>query len=310
MPTKYVLPPDWEWPITIALFIAGVASGAYAAMGLIHFAGDKRDQAVAHRLAFVPLPLMLVVPLLLVIDLGEPSRFLNLLFRNPAAAEGPGGPFMFNPNSPMNWGSWAMVLFGAFAAVAFADALHHSGRLRFAWLEPVSHNVVVLAIGELLSIVVSGYSGVLVNVTNQGVWSETWLMGGLFICFSELSGMAVALIVSDRMGAARTSAALRTALFSAAAISTVFLVLFLAGLATQQDGALGALVASLHEFVAPVFWIGAVGLGLLVPLLALAPRPVVRIPNGSLALIGVLVLVGVLAFRYALFFSAISFVQS
>jgi hypothetical protein len=36
----------------------------------------------------------------------------------------------------------------------------------------------------------------------------------------------------------------------------------------------------------------------------------VRVPNGSLALVGLLVLVGVLAFRYAVFFSAMSFVQS
>ncbi|HEY8732700.1 MAG TPA: NrfD/PsrC family molybdoenzyme membrane anchor subunit [Candidatus Limnocylindria bacterium] len=309
MPTRYVLPPEWEWPITIALFIAGIASGAYAAMGLIHFAGDKRDQAVAHRLGFVPLPLMLIVPLLLIVDLGQPGRFLNLLFTNPAAAERP-GPLMFNSNSPMNWGSWAMVVFGAFAALAFADALHHSGRIRFGWLEPVTHNIVVLAIGELFALVVSGYSGVLLNVTNQGVWSDTWLMGALFICISELSGMAVALIVSDRMGATRTSAALRTALFYAAAVSAVVLVLFLGSLATQQDGSLAALVASVHEFVGPVFWIGAVGLGLLVPLLTLSPRRLIPMPNASASVIGLLVLVGVLAFRYAVFFSAISFVQS
>ena len=309
MPTKYVLPPEWEWPITIALFLAGIASGAYATMGLIHFAGDRRDQTVAHRLGFIPLPIMLIVPLLLIVDLGQPGRFPNLLLRSPAAAERP-GPLMFNSNSPMNWGSWAMVIFGLFAALAFADALHHSGRLRFAWLEPISHNIVVLAVGELFALVVSGYSGVLLNVTNQGVWSDTWLMGALFICFSELSGMAVGLIVSDRMGAARTSAALRTALFYAAAVSAVVLVVFLGSMAAQQDGSLSALVASFHEFVGPVFWIGAVGLGLLVPLLALAPRPIVRVPNGSLALVGVLILVGVLAFRYAMFFSAISFVQS
>jgi len=308
MPTPYVLPPEWEWPITLALFIAGIASGAYAAMGLIHFAGDRSDQPVAHRLAFVPLPLMLLVPLLLIVDLGQPGRFLNLLLRSPAATERP-GPLMFNPNSPMNWGSWAMVLFGVFAAIAFADAVHHSGRLRFGWLEPVSHNVIVLAIGELLALVVSGYSGVLLNVTNQGVWSDTWLMGALFVCFSELSGMAVALIVSDRMQATRTSAALRTAMFYAAAVSAVVLVVFLASMAAQQDGSLTALVASLHELVGPVFWIGAVGLALLVPLLALSPRPIVRVPNGSLALVGLLVLVGVLAFRYAIFFSTISFVQ-
>src|SRR5205085_2763210 len=69
------------------------------------------------------------------------------------------------------------------------------------------------------------------------------------------------------------------------------------------------LIGGLDELVAPVFWIGAVGLALLVPLLALSPRPMLRIPNGSLALIGVLVLVGVLAFRYATFFSAIAFVS-
>lgn len=308
MPTTYVLPPEWEWPITIALFLAGVAAGTYSVMGLIHFGGDHRDEPVLRRLGFIPMPIMLVVPLLLIYDLGQQGRFLNLLIKSPGATER-GGPLMFNANSPMNWGSWALVIFAGFAALAFADSLHHSGRLRIPWLEPITHNKVILGIGELFALVVSGYSGVLIAVTNQGVWSDTWLMGALFICFSELSGMAVAAIVCDRMNATHTAAAVRRALFAFAAVSAVVLVLFLAGLATQQDGSLTALVASLDEFVGIAFWVGAVGLGLVVPLVMLAPRPIVRIPNGSLALIGVLVLVGVLAFRYAMFFSAIAFVQ-
>src|SRR5438270_1766468 len=308
MPTSYVLPPEWEWPITIALFLAGVASGTYSVIGLMHFAGDKRDLPVIHRLGFIPMPIMIIVPLLLIYDLGEQGRFLNLLIKSPAATER-GGPLMFNANSPMNWGSWAMVIFAAFTALAFFDSLHHSGRLRLAWLEPVAENKIVLVIGEIFALVVSGYSGVLVNVTNQGVWSDTFLMGGLFICFSELSGMAVAAIVSDRWGTPVTALAVRRALFGFAAVTAVFLVIFLAGLGTQQDGSLRALIASLDELVAPVFWIGAVGLALLLPLLALSPRPMLRVPNGSLALIGVLVLVGVLAFRYATFFSAIAFVS-
>ncbi len=309
MPIKYVLPPEWEWPITIALFLAGLAAGTYSVMGLIHFAGDKRDEPVLYRLGFIPMPIMIVVPLLLIYDLGQQGRFLNLLIKSPGAPER-GGPLMFNANSPMNWGSWAMVIFAGFAALAFADSLHQSGRIRLGWLVPIAHSKILLAIGEFFAMVVSGYSGVLIAVTNQGVWSDTWLMGGLFICFSELSGMAVAAIVCDRMGAVHTAAAVRRALFTFAAISAVFLVLFLGGLATQQDGSLAALIASLHELVGVAFWVGAVGLALLVPLVMLAPRPIVRVPNGSLALIGVLVLVGVLAFRYAMFFSAISFVQS
>ncbi len=300
----YILTPEWEWPIVLALFIAGVASGAYAAMGLIHFAGDRGDQAVAHRLAFIPMPLMLLVPILLIVDLGQPPRFINLLLRSPGAAERGPSPFMFNVNSPMNWGSWAMVLFGLFTAIAFVDALHHSGRLRLPGFDPIAHSVVLLGIGELLSLVVSAYSGVLLNVTNQGVWADTIFMGGLFVAFSELSGMAVAAIVSDRMGATRTSAAIRTALLWAAIVSTVLLAIFLGALATQ--GSLSAVVASL--VVGPVFWIGAVGLGLLVPIVFLA-RPA-RLSSGRLALIGAAVLVGVLAFRYAMFWSAIAFAQS
>ncbi|HEY8655416.1 MAG TPA: NrfD/PsrC family molybdoenzyme membrane anchor subunit [Candidatus Limnocylindria bacterium] len=306
MPGTYVLNPEWEWPIMLALFIAGLASGTYAAMGLIHFAGDRGDQAVAHRIAFVPLPLMAIVPLFLIFDLGQPGRFLNLIFRSSAAPERGPSPIMFNANSPMNWGSLAIIIFSGFALVAFVDALHHSGRLRLPWLEGIAHNVPFLVLGELTALVVSGYSGVLLNVTNQGVWSDTFLVGALFIVFSELSGLAVAAIVSDRMGATRTSAALRTALFGAAAVSTVLLVIFLVSLASD-GAALRALIASL--LVGPVFWIGVVGAALLVPLVLLVPRAR-ALPSGRLAMVGVVVLLGVLAFRYAMFYSAIAFVQS
>lgn len=307
MPGDYIFNPEWEWPIMLALFLAGLASGAYAAMGLIHFAGDRGDQAVAHRLAFIPLPLMAIVPLFLIFDLGQPSRFLNLILRSSGAPERGPGPIMFNPNSPMNWGSFAIIIFSGFALVAFVDALHHSGRLRVPWLERIAHNVPFLIVGEFLAIVVSGYSGVLLNVTNQGVWSDTFLVGALFIVFSELSGLALAAIVSDRMGATRTSAAIRTALFGAAAVSAVVLVIFLVSLAAD-GAALRALVASL--LVGPVFWIGVVGAALLVPLVLLAPRGAGHLPSGRLAMVGVVVLLGVLAFRYAMFYSAIAFVQS
>ena len=306
MPGTYVLSPEWEWPIMMALFIAGLASGAYASMGLIHFAGDRGDQAVAHRLGFIPLPLMAIVPLFLIFDLGQPGRFLNLVFRSSGAAERGPSPIMFNVNSPMNWGTIAILIFSGFALLAFVDSLHHSGRVRLPWIEGIAHNVPLLAVGETSAIVVSGYSGVLLNVTNQGVWSDTFLVGALFIVFSELSGLAVAAIVSDRMAATRTSAAIRVALFGAAAISAVVLVIFLVSLASDAT-ALRALVASL--LVGPAFWIGVVGAALLVPLVLLWPR-VRTLPSGRLTMIGVVVLLGVLAFRYAMFYSAIAFVQS
>src|SRR6266511_625275 len=307
MPSSYVLAPEWEWLIMLALFAAGVASGTYAIMGLIHFAGDAGDRPVVDRMGLVPMPFMLITPVLLTLDLGQPGRFLNLLFTAGGAAERP-GPIMFNPNSPMSWGSWAMILFAPFTLVAFLDSIQRLRGVRIPLVGWLSHNIVWLGIGEILALATSAYSGVLINVTNQGVWSDTYLMGGLFIAFSELSGIAVAAIVAGMVGNARTASGVRTTLFGAALVSAVLLGLFLGNLATLDARALSALATSL--LVGPVFWIGAVGAGLLLPLVTAGPmRLRIWQRTDQLMIVGALVLLGVLAFRYATFFSAIAFAQ-
>ena len=308
-PSTYLLSPGWEWLIMLALFAAGIASGTYAIMGLMHVAGDKSDRPVIDRMGLVPMPFMLLTPVLLTLDLGQPLRFLNLLITAGGAPERP-GPFMFNTNSPMSWGSWAMIVFAPFTLVAFLASLERVRGTSIPVLTPISRalqgNLIWLVIGELLALGVSAYSGVLINVTNQGVWADTYLMGGLFIAFSELSGIAVAAIIAGRTGNARTAEGVRNVLFGSAVISAVLLVVWLANL--QALGSLGAIAASL--LVGPVFWIGAVGIAVLLPIVAAGPfglRLFAR--TEQLAVLGALVLIGVLAFRYATFFSAIAFIQ-
>ncbi len=303
--STYILSPGWEWLIMIALFAAGVASGTYVIMGLMHVAGDEQDRPVLDRLGFIPMPLMLLTPILLTLDLGQPFRFLNLLFTSPGAAEWP-GPFMFNPNSPMSWGTWAILLFAPFTLVAFLEALRRTRGMRIPLVGALSRNILWLGVGELLALATSAYSGVLINVTNQGVWSDTYLMGGLFIAFSELSGIACAAIIAGMVGSAHTASAVRTALFGSAVVSAVLLALFLGNLAAL--GSFTALAASL--LVGPVFWIGAVGAAVVLPLVTAGPvRLRVWERTDQLVVIGALVLLGVLAFRYATFFSAIAFIQ-
>lgn len=307
--STYLLSPGWEWVIMLALFCAGVASGTYAIMGLIHVAGDERDRPVLDRIGLVPMPFMLLTPILLTLDLGQPGRFLNLLFTSSGAPERP-GPFMFNPNSPMSWGSWAMIVFAPFTLIAFVESLRRVRGTTVPVLTPVStflsRNMLWLAVGEILALATSAYSGVLINVTNQGVWSDTYLVGGLFIAFSELSGIAVALIVAGRLRSAHTAAAVQTTLFGAAIVSAVLLVLWLGNLASL--GSLAALAASL--LVGPAFWIGAVGAAVLLPIVTTGPVGLrVWRRTDQLVILGVLVLLGVLAFRYATFFAAIAFIQ-
>jgi formate-dependent nitrite reductase membrane component NrfD len=154
MPNAYVLEPHWaNWMLVLEMFVAGIAAGTYLFIALANLAGDRtkagatEDREVAARAGFVPLPLMLLVGLLLVVDLGQPLRLLNIVFRSPDAAERGPSPLMFNGNSPMNWGTWVILIFGLFATVAFLDALWHRRTFRISIVEALSHHPIWLAIG-------------------------------------------------------------------------------------------------------------------------------------------------------------------
>jgi formate-dependent nitrite reductase membrane component NrfD len=325
VPNPYVIEPHWaNWMLVLEMFVAGVAAGTYVFIALANLAADRtrpvanEDQEVAARAGFVPLPLMLVVGALLIVDLGEPLRFLNLIIRSPEAAERGPSPLMFNGNSPMNWGTYVIIIFGLFATVAFLDALWHRRTFRgLSLVEALSHNPVWVAIGAFFALATGAYSGVLINVTSQNVWADSFLVGALYVAFSALSGMAVAAIVADRSRARRTAAAVQNALVWFAGLSGILLLLFVLNLALV--GRAGPLVAELDQLVAPVFWVGVVGLAIAYPLLAYWRGGPTRVRSGGgttlevagydagrLAMVGAGVLLGVLAFRYAILFSALA----
>jgi hypothetical protein len=215
-PNPYVIEPHWaDWKLVLEMFVAGVAAGTFLFIALANFASDRifrtrtvrtertdrtvrtdrtsvvvdEDVEVAARAGLVPFPLMLLVGLLLVVDLGEPFRFLNIVFRSPGAAERGPLPIMFNLNSPMNWGTYIIMVFGLFATVAFLDALWHRRTFRgLSIVETLSHNPIWLAIGAFFALATGAYSGVLVNVTSQNVWGDTILLGAAYVAFSALSG--------------------------------------------------------------------------------------------------------------------------
>lgn len=287
--------PEWGWLILGAMFLSAVAAGAYFAYSSIELSGTRREHQVTLRyLGLIPLPLVLTVPLLLTIDLGQPLRFTNLLIRSPFATERP-GPLMFNPNSPMDWGSWGLLLFGVFALVAFLDSASHLWRWPFRFLEPIAHNLVFGIAGGALSLLVGAYLGVLLSVTQQPVWSDSLLAGALYVTMEAFAGMGIAAIVASRVRAPATMRATRTGLLYTGIATVVVLVLFVAQLGIA--GAAAPLAFSAR--VGPVFWIGGVVLGLIAPLY-LAWRGETR----QLAIAGWLSILLVLALRYSVLFSA------
>ncbi len=308
MPT-YVIEPHWaNWMLSLEMFVAGLAAGIFFFIALANTTGRKEDREVGAILGFFPAPLMLLAAILLTVDLGEPARFLNLIFTSPAAAERP-GPLFLNPSSPMNYGTYVILVFGALTIIPFLDALRHIGRLPFGHrvVEPLAHHPVGMFICAVFALATGSYSGVLLNVTNQPVWSDTYIQGGLYVVFSALGGFAAAGIAADRMRARETAGAVRTGLMGITLLAGVLVAILVANLIAL--GTAQPLIGSLTAFVAPAFWIGAVGLAILYPLIVTTTGmrlQLARVNVSSLAVVGTLALLGVFAFRWSILHSALA----
>ena len=107
-------PPVWTWEVPLYFWFGGIAAGSSFVALACDVAGDERSAAVARKVALGALG---PSPVLLILDLGRPERFVNMLR-------------IFKPRSPMSMGAWALTLFGNLAAGAVgADLL---GRRRLA----------------------------------------------------------------------------------------------------------------------------------------------------------------------------------
>ncbi len=276
--------PNWGWYILLYFFFGGVSGGAYTLGTLLRLRGGQASVGGARVAFLIALPVLLVCPVLLALDLGTPSRFWHMLLD-----AGQGGLF-FKYWSPMSAGSWALAVFGVFAAVTFLGAL--------GWPESLSGSFWTLftVLGSVFGLFVAGYTGVLLSVSNEPIWSDSWVLGGLFLA-SALSGAAAAIALFA--GLRPEAASLRDMLGEAdtyfIALEVLLVVVFLVTLGSLSGrvltGAFGLL-----------FWIGAVLLGMAVPLvLHLRPR---LLRAASPVVAPVLVLVGVLALRAVVIFSA------
>ena len=307
MAEHFVQPPRWEWYILAYFFLAGLAGGTYALGTLLRLAGNPNDEPVA-RVAFrLSFPLLFLCPIFLTLDLGDPLRFWHMLINTTPGQVG----LIFRPWTPMSLGSWALLVFGAFSFVSFIDARALDQRVR----GPLGESVVRIlsgglgllfnVVGAVLGLFVAAYTGVLLSVSNQPVWSDTWTLGGLFLA-SGLSGSAaiLSLAARDRLQAARADTKVRRADGYFAALELVLIVFFFITLGTA--GTLPRVLA------APwlVLWL-IVAVSLVPPLLGLTgreERPAGMGAGGGASWFGaaaaVLVLVGILALRAVVIFSA------
>ncbi|PYN85162.1 MAG: polysulfide reductase [Candidatus Rokuibacteriota bacterium] len=281
----FVTPPQWEWYIVWYFFLGGIAGGVYALGAILRLMGDERDAPVA-RLAFLlSLPVLAVCPVLLTLDLGRPLRFWHMMIDSRTFG------LNFKYWSPMSVGVWVLLIFSVFAFVSFLEALASLRSGRPPFLRGGLARAFV-TVGAVFGLFLAGYTGVLLSVSNQPIWSDTWALGALFLA-SGLSVAAATLSLVTRLGRHEQSseAKLTRADRYFIILELALLVVFFVSL-----GAAGS------RFLAPrwvALWV-AVLIGTLVPL-ALHLSTQRRVPA---MLAAVLTLVGGLALRMVVVFGA------
>jgi formate-dependent nitrite reductase membrane component NrfD len=298
--------PHWTWYILFYFFFAGLSGGAYFIASLMRLRGDPADEPAARLGYYASFVALLPCPVMLILDLGSPLRFWHMMWNTT-----PGEPGLnFKWWSPMSVGVWALLVFSAFVTLSFLGALVRDRRRSSSTVRPRGGALATLfyVVGGMFGLFIAGYTGVLLSVSNQPVWSDTWALGGLFLA-SGLSGSAALLLYLLRyrrdaqpsVGPLTTSERLY-ALLELALIVVFALTLIPAGAVDLAFGFPWILL----WLVALAGLIPGIG-GLVTERRAVTPEGVTVSVHSTSAVrsvaVPVLVLAGVLALRAAVIFS-------
>jgi protein NrfD len=196
--TFFSAPPDWGWLIVWYFFFGGLAGGCYFIAVLIDLFGRPEDRALARLGYYIALPCLVISAILLTLDLGRPLRFWHMLMASNTYQ------LLFKPWSPMSVGSWALFIFGIFSLLAFLSALAEDGHLQQPAARglrpPGALGLIIAAIGGLFGFFVAGYTGVLLAVTNRPIWSDTPLLGMLFVVSAASISAALMILLAQKSG--------------------------------------------------------------------------------------------------------------
>lgn len=192
-----IKPPVWKPEIPWYFFTGGLAGASSVMAAVAEAAGDRALARVARRVAAGG---ALAAPVLLVSDLGVPSRFLNMLR-------------VFKVTSPMSMGSWVLA---AYAPAAVGAAL-----LREVDVPPALAKLAD-GVAAVLGPVLATYTAGLVANTAVPAWHEARhtlpfaFAGG---SVTSAGAMATAVLPPPSAGTARRVALAGAALEGAATVA-------------------------------------------------------------------------------------------
>jgi formate-dependent nitrite reductase membrane component NrfD len=278
--------PTWKWFIPAYFWVGGVAGGAALVGAVADLLGGDRHRSTVRHARYLTLVLVLICPILLIIDLGRPTRFHHMLR-------------VIKVTSPLSIGTWILSLFGltsgllatkqlaediapiqpAIEATVRDERVQTGSRLlRIARALPGKP---LSALHGLLGLGLGSYTGILLAATAVPLWAAAGiLLGPLFLATAVASGAAALVLLGSIFG--WKSATARRQVETVETIGTV--------------AQLGLMIA--HEILLPrkiskplrrglwggLYHFGAIGSGVIAPLaIRLAARLSGRTDDRALA---------------------------
>lgn len=265
---------QFRWLVVIYFFLGGASCGTFLTSVASRLWGRERYQRI-EKIGAVLTPILLGVGLLfLLLDLGRPERFYRLMIN-------------FNPTAVASWGVWLVNLLFLSSIVYAWFSLRQKRQGSKLWG----------LIGTPLAIAVSGYSGfILVQMKGYALWHSA-LLPLLFSVSALVSGIALVILGAILIRAEKEKIQ-NLGKFLAWFVSFDLLLVFIE-IITLLNGGQDAMEAAKLLLVGSYSFsfLGLyVILGLIVPLLILIRR-VHTIRSEAIA--STLVLIGILAMRYA-----------
>jgi polysulfide reductase chain C len=295
---------DWPLLIDLYFFLGGIAGGAFVIATIAHLMGGKKNREVVKIGYYVALLALIPAPILLTVDLGMPSRFLHMMMvEKPALTIGMDainlGPVHLKPFSPMNMGAWALLGlsgFGVLAALSVFLEDMKPGRDLSALRTTAG------VVGGFFAFFLAAYPGVLLGATARPLFQNGKFLGALFLAVGATTGAAAIALILSFLGqdVSGSLGRLRRITIPALLLQGATLALFVLAVGMSGgEGAAQALALLVSGPYSLTFWLGAVVVGLVAPLvLEVSGRQQVK--PGLVAVSAILILVGGFLVKYVI----------
>jgi hypothetical protein len=186
--------PHWQRLVAWDILFNNLSTGLFLVTGIAELMRPDIFRTLANLAYPIALALLILDLSLLVMELGDSSRFHHMLR-------------IVKPSSPMSLGTWSLSVFGLCLSAILAMELLAGTSTK---LVPLRQALITVAL--LPSLASAVYKGVLLSTTAQPGWRDARWLGAYLSSAAVLLGCAELLLLSVCMGEGKATAILRPGL--------------------------------------------------------------------------------------------------